>query len=234
VNEDIIISLTSSERWVVCHQDNRILQKNDCVVTSLFDYLWDVCRDSLASNVQEKMIQTNTLLYQPPQRITPIFEVVKGVVKVGSHSSKGEEVTHYLLKPGDFFGNLQYLNVGFSEFAKTLTPVHLRTYDPTFFRKVTTGYPEVSEWFAQKLVGRWYQAENQLFTVTGLNAPEKVTRTMLQYRCQVEDASGRWISILDLMTLQDIADLTGMTRQTVSKVVKKIDVNAIKKGKSIS
>lgn len=192
------------------------------MVTNLYDYLRDVCQDSLATNIQERVVNAQTILYQPPQRVTPIFEVVRGVVKVGSHSSKGEEVTHYVLKPGDFFGNLQYLNVGFAEFAKTLTAVQLRAYNPSFFRTVTTQYPEVSEWFAKKLVGRWYQAEKQLFTVTGLNAQEKVARTLIQYEGIIEDAGGRKLLLRELLTLQDIADLTGMTRQTVSKVVKRI------------
>lgn len=196
------------------------------MVTNLYDYLMNVCRESISAHVHWREWGANTILYQPSQHQVGIYEVVKGVVKIGSHSTKGEEVTHHLAKPGDFFGNVWGAHVPFPEFAKTLTPVLIRMYQPSFFKRLTTHDPEISEWFTSRLMDRLYQTEHQLLRVVGLDAEEKVTRTLQQYHQVVEDAFGRPVLLVNLLTLQDIANLTGLTRQTVSKVVKKIQINA--------
>lgn len=187
-----------------------------------FDLYKFLCKRGEGAFSQVKMLELNKdlLLYQPPQRITPIYELVKGVVKIGTYSRDGEEICYDVLKPGDFFGNLQYLNGQFSEFAKTLTPVVLRSYDVDFFKKITTQIPDVASWFSYQLVSRWCRAEDRLFAVRSLSAQEKVQRILKQFQEQIEDGTGKNHSLVNLLTLQDMADLTGMTRQTVSKVIK--------------
>lgn len=186
---------------------------------NLFEYLRGNGEEGF-TQVKPLEIEKGILLYQPPQRVTPIYEIVKGAIRIGSYSLQGEEICYDILKPGDFFGNLQYLNGQFSEFAKTLTPVILRAYDQPYFKKITTQIPEVSEWFSYKLVSRWCRAEERLFAVRSLNAQEKVQRILKQFQEQIEDGTGKNHSLVNLLTLQDMADLTGMTRQTVSKVIK--------------
>lgn len=188
---------------------------------SLFEFLKDRESERLSTDVKKLEMEKGIILYQPPQRITPIFEIIQGAIRIGTYSPLGEEVCYDILKSGDFFGNLQYLNGQFCEFAKTLTPVRLRVYDFDYFRKVTTHIPEAATWFAYHLVSRWCRAENRLFAVRSLDAEEKVKRTLEQFQGIVTDGNEKQHSLPSLLTHQDIADLTGMTRQTVSKVLRK-------------
>ncbi len=172
------------------------------------------------------------LIYQPPQSITPIFEIVGGAVKIGTYSPEGLEVCYDILKPGDFFGNLNYLNGQFFEFAKTLTKTELRTYDAEFFKGLINHHPKLSDWFCKELVSRWCRAEDRLYAVRSLDASEKVRRILPYFRDQISDASGHTTNLLKLITFQDIADLTGLTRQTVSKVIRE-DLLGIKTSKKL-
>ena len=187
---------------------------------SLYEFLVESDEEGLSLKVKTLVEGKGIILYQPPQRITPIYEIIKGAIRIGSYSSNGGEICYDILKPGDFFGNLQYLNGQFSEFAKTLTPVSLRLYEQPFFKKVTNHIPEVSEWFSVKLVKRWCQAEERLFAVRSLDPKENVQRVLKQFQESIEDGDGKKQILTDLITLQDIADLTGLTRQTVSNVIK--------------
>ncbi|MEB2779169.1 hypothetical protein [Algoriphagus persicinus] len=36
--------------------------------------------------------------YKPPQRVTPIYEIVKGAVRIGTYSSSGNEVYYDILR----------------------------------------------------------------------------------------------------------------------------------------
>lgn len=125
-------------------------------------------------------LEKGIILYQPPQRITPIYEIIQGAIRIGTYSPFGEEVCYDILKSGDFFGNLQYLNGQFSEFAKTLTTVRLRVYDSGFFRHVNTHIPEAANWFAYHLVSRWCRAESRLFAVRSLDAFELIGKIRSQ------------------------------------------------------
>lgn len=184
-----------------------------------FDYLIE---EGIA--VSNKLLETihlekGHLIYQPPQRITPIFEIVSGAVKIGSYSPQGVEVCYDILRPGDFFGNLQYFNGHFSEFSKTLTATELRVYDTVFFKQLVANQPKLSEWFFKELVIRWCRAENRLYAVRSLDPAEKVKRILPYFQDQIADAYGKTFILREMVTLQDIADLTGLTRQTVSKVL---------------
>jgi CRP-like cAMP-binding protein len=166
------------------------------------------------------LLEKGHLIYQPPKRITPIYEIISGVVKIGTYSPEGEEVCYDILKPGDFFGNFQYLNGQFFEFSKTLTPAELRVYDLDFFKDLVTGTPKLADWFFKELVSRWCRAEDRLFAIRSLNPEEKVKKILPYFLEKIQDASGKTQSLLKVVTFQDIADLTGLTRQTVSKVMR--------------
>jgi CRP-like cAMP-binding protein len=166
-------------------------------------------------------LEKGHLIYQPPQRITPIFEIVSGAVKIGSYSPEGVEVCYDILRPGDFFGNLQYFDGQFSEFSKTLTSAELRVYDADFFKQLVANQPKLAEWFFKELVIRWCRAENRLYAVRCLDPAEKVKRILPFFQEQIVDADGKTLDLRKMVTLQDMADLTGLTRQTVSKVLQK-------------
>ncbi|WP_192347999.1 Crp/Fnr family transcriptional regulator [Algoriphagus sp. Y33] len=176
--------------------------------------------EAIGNYVNTVEFEKGELLYQPPQRITPIYEIVKGVVKIGTYSPMGMEVCYDILRPGEFFGNLRYLNGQFSEFAKSLSSMIVREYDSEFFKRITVFEPEISEWFNIQVVKRWSRAEDRLCAVRSLDAAAKVRRILLDFQNHLEDASGRLINLQKIITLQDIADLTGLTRQTVSRVLK--------------
>ena len=109
----------------------------------------------------------------------------------------------------------------FSEFAKTLTTVELKSYDRDYFKKLVTHQPKLSEWFFGELVNRWCRAEDRLYAVRSLDATEKVKRIIPYFQEQISDDTGKTFELLKLITFQDIADLTGLSRQTVSKVMHK-------------
>jgi CRP-like cAMP-binding protein len=184
-----------------------------------FNYLIEAGIEVSGKLMESVHLEKGHLIYQPPQRITPIYEIISGAVKIGSYSPQGEEVCYDILKPGDFFGNLQYLNGQFSEFAKTLSTAELRAYDPDFFKQLVTNQPILSEWFFKELVSRWCRAEDRLFAVRSLDPTEKVKRILPYFQNQITDADGKTFNLRKMVTLQDIADLTGLTRQTVSKVL---------------
>ncbi len=187
---------------------------------SPYNFLTTKDPDGLAKHVSTVEKCKGEYLYQPPTRFTPIFEIVYGLVKIGSYSPDGKEVCYDVLQPGEFFGNLRYLDGRFFEFSRCLTSTLLRTYDSDFFKKITIEVPEVSGWFNHQIVKRWCRAEERLFSIRSKSPDEKVQSILKAYQSGIKDANQKTISPKMYMSLQDVADLTGLTRQTVSKVIR--------------
>ncbi|MEB2774138.1 Crp/Fnr family transcriptional regulator [Algoriphagus sp. D3-2-R+10] len=193
---------------------------------SPYNFLSSSNPEALSRFVTTLEVDKNYIFYKPPQRVTPIYEIVKGAVRIGTYSSSGNEVCYDILRPGEFFGNLRYLNGQFSEFSKSLTSVLVREYDADFFKRIIVYDPPVSEWFNIQLVKRWCRTEDRLSAVRSQNAVDKVKKTIADFDQVLEDGSGKSFNLKKIVTLQDIADLTGLTRQTVSKTIKE-DVLAV-------
>ncbi|MEO0331480.1 MAG: Crp/Fnr family transcriptional regulator [Bacteroidota bacterium] len=167
-------------------------------------------------------------IYLPTDRLDRLFILNQGAVKLGSYSSKGTEVTYDIVYPGEFFGNLQYLpgNV-FSEFAKALSPVEVYSYSTPLFKELIQQNTRVAERFHEVMVRRWCRAEAKLLANASLSPTNRVQQLLQQYQQKVTTDTRKSVPIHALLTQKDIANLTGLTRQTVAQIMKNMHVKAV-------
>lgn len=184
--------------------------------------------------------QKGKYIYMPPTKPNEVFQVVSGVVKIGSYTSDGEEVCYDFLFRKEVFGNLRYLNGQFFEFAKAVTDCELTTYDLCFYKKVIIQDHLVSDWFNRMVVSRWCKVESKLFKICTLSPMERILSLFEEMDRQIFDSNGKSIHLPSLMTDLEIAQLTGLTRQTVAKLLQSyqrthgIPLFKIKKIKSLN
>ncbi len=167
--------------------------------------------------------QRGDYLYQSTDRVDTLYVVHRGIVKVGSYSAKGQEVTYDILTPGELAGNLHYLPGNtFSEYAKALTPVLVATYPVNDFKKSVRHNSRALEQFQQSMARRWCRAETRLFSIASQNATERVTQALEQHAVSITDANNDIHTVRSLLTQQDIANLCGLTRQTTARILKNL------------
>ncbi|MEM8965529.1 MAG: Crp/Fnr family transcriptional regulator [Bacteroidota bacterium] len=167
-------------------------------------------------------------IYLSTDRLNRLFILNQGAVKLGSYSPKGTEITYDIVCPGEFFGNLQYLpsNV-FSEFAKALSSVEVHSCSTSLFKELIQEDKNVAERFHKVMVRRWCRAETKLFANASLSPTERVKKLLQQYRQEVTIDMRKPVPIHTLLTQKDIANLTGLTRQTVAQIMKNMHVKAV-------
>lgn len=172
---------------------------------------------------ESRIYERGEYLYLPTDRLETIFLIDQGALKVGSYSAKGQEVTYDVLTPGELAGNLHYLpDNTFSEFAKALTRVRVTTYPVRTFKQRVQYDARSTDRFQHMIVRRWCRAETRLFHIASLDSTQRVVQLLEQYPSQIIAADGRCYTLRDLLTQQDIADLCGLTRQTTSRILKKL------------
>ena len=173
-------------------------------------------------NVRVQRFEKGTVVYQPGDEPTHIHLIEKGVVKIGSYSADGDRVVYDVLQPGEFFGDLRYLgnSVEFFEFAKAVTSVSVLAIDLLFFKRMVVHEPVLSDWFNSCVIRRWWKAETRLLHMTRGDIEARLDNLRKEYDKDIRDGEGRRHNVLSLLSHQTIADLTGTTRQTVSRKLK--------------
>ena len=187
---------------------------------SLYDYLLP---NSGHTHVRIEKYEKGAYIYQPGDELPQIFLINKGAVKIGSYSNDGERVIYDVLQPGEIFGNLDYLNEGgieFFEFARAVTSVAVMAIDRDYFKHIIVHDPVASEWFNVAVVRRWWKAETRLLHMTRSDIEARLGVLRKEYDKPIIDNAGYRHNLFGLLSHQDLADLTGTTRQTISKKLK--------------
>jgi len=189
----------------------------------LFEYLKKCGKYDLDSVIKEKEYSKGDYVYLPGESGNYMYEVASGVVKIGSYSEDGKETVYEVLSKGDFFGNLQYLDdVPFFEFSKALTPTLIRRYKLSFYREIIVHDPSASEWFNITTVMRWSKSERKLFHSRQGDIHGKLKFIYELYNFEAKDAKGKPHRVFNLLSMKDLGDLIGATRQTVSATLKEL------------
>ncbi|MBC8109544.1 MAG: Crp/Fnr family transcriptional regulator [Verrucomicrobia bacterium] len=187
----------------------------------IIDYLLQMPKYSVQDNVCQKQIKKGEYLYHPGETQNWIYMINNGAMKIGSYSAEGEEVVYDIVVLGETLGDLDYLNdVVFFEYSKALCATHVTGFRTPFFKNIIIQEPIIAEWFQQAIVRRWWKAENRLFLMTRGNIDARLSSLQKQFEKVIVDANGKVCSLSDVLSTQDWADLTGVTRQTIAKKMK--------------
>lgn len=182
-------------------------------------------QQSLSAADFQRIIKTicykkGSYIYMPPNKPPEMFQVRSGVIKIGSYTEDGQEVCYDLLFRQEVFGNLRYLNGQFFEFSRALTDCKVITIDLAFYKKMIVHDPVISEWFNRTTIQRWCRMESRLLKICTLSPIERIASIKKEFEANIQDSNGRMIQVSELLSIIDIAQMTGISRQTVSKLIK--------------
>jgi CRP/FNR family cyclic AMP-dependent transcriptional regulator len=150
-----------------------------------------------------------------------MFIILDGRVKISRISDDGREVILSILSEGDFFGEMSILdgqtrsaNVVTLEDSKILV---IRRED---FLQMLHDYPQIAINLLKELAHRLRRSDSQIKSLSLQNATGKVASTILR----IADDSGKihkgQVEIPRLPPQQDLANMAGTSRETISRVIK--------------
>ena len=153
-----------------------------------------------------------------------LFVIVKGRVKVTVMSEDGREVILSILKDGDIFGEMSLLD-GKPRSASVIATdetelIMLRRSD---FLSRLERYPEMASKMLATLATRLRRTNRQVESLALLNVYGRIAGTLLQLADDqgVKDEGG--ITIPERPIHQEIANMAGTTRETVSRVLNDLE-----------
>lgn len=152
-----------------------------------------------------------------------LFLIVEGQVKVSIISEDGREVILAILGKGDFFGEMSLLDgkprsatVIAIEESKLLT---LRRAD---FARLLERAPELAVRVLGSLAARLRKADRKIESLALMDVSGRVASALLQISEEIGTATPQGTVIRNRPTHQELANMAGTTRETVSRVLKRL------------
>lgn len=175
----------------------------------------------LAELVQHHRIMKNSSIYKEGSRPGQVYFLVKGMVKIGTHSGDGREVLKHILHPLSLFGELSLAGEQQrQDFAASMNMeaglLSLRVEDIQAFMKADHRLAiRILNFIGRRL----QKAESRLESLIFKDARERIIEFLKESADRHGKRIGYEMLIKHCLTQQDIANITGTSRQTVTSVL---------------
>jgi len=163
----------------------------------------------------------NAFIYNAPQYHNKLYFIKEGHVKIGYVDDDGNEMVKEILEPGDVFGQFTLERTDMSgEFAQAYkVETILCAFTIQDFEKLLQRRPEMAVQFTKKIGQKSRRVEHRLVNLLQKDARTRLLYffwTLSQYH-KVDDANT--VTIDNFLTHEDIARLTGTSRQTATTLI---------------
>lgn len=192
---------------------------------------------SLAEVAMVRHVSIDTIILLAEEEGDTLFVIVNGRVKVTVMSEDGREVILSILKAGDIFGEMSLLD-GKPRSASVISTeetevIMLRR--PDFLARLTTN-PEMATKMLATLASRLRRTNRQVESLALLNVYGRIAGTLLQLAEDQGVVTKQGITIPERPIHQEIANMAGTTRETVSRVLTDLERRGyvIRDGRSIA
>jgi CRP/FNR family transcriptional regulator, cyclic AMP receptor protein len=153
-----------------------------------------------------------------------LFIIRSGKVKVTSFSESGKEVIFSLLSEGDFFGDMSLLD-GKPRSASVVTLEESSVYilRRVDFNRIVEKHPNIALKLLMELTSRLRKADERIESLALLNVSGRVAGILLQLAEESGRKTPEGILIRSRPTHQDLANMVGTTRETVTRILKQME-----------
>jgi CRP-like cAMP-binding protein len=150
-----------------------------------------------------------------------MYVIREGQVKVTKLSGDGREKILELLGPGDFFGEMSLLdNAVRSASVKSLTETRILALSRSDFLKELRRNPDLAMAVIQELTHRVRHMDEQASSLSFQRVKERTQGLLLRLAREESTRDGRLVT--PALTHQQIADMIGTSRETVTRIVKRL------------
>lgn len=190
----------------------------------LFSELTDEEINCIADVAVKQFYKKDNMVLIEEEVGSTMFVILDGRVKISRISDEGREVILSILCDGDFFGEMSILDGQTrSANAVTLEDTTLLIFRRENFLKMLYDYPQIAINLLKELAHRLRRSDSQIKSLSLQNALGKVASTILR----IADDSGTIkhgrVEIAHLPPQQDLANMAGTSRETISRVIKSLN-----------
>ena len=184
---------------------------------------WDLSEKELGY-ISQKMIarryESGKFIFLEDSEGEQCFFVVQGSVKVTRLSKDGREVILAMLNEGEFFGEMALLD-GESRSANViaLEETEVLTLNREDFLVVLHDYPQIAIQLLKEMADRLRKSDRQIASLSLSDAEKRIALCIIRFADEQGIIKRGQVSIPKMPIQQDIANMAGTSRETVSRAI---------------
>ena len=202
----------------------------------LFESLDDAEIDALSELTFTRTFTKDTVIILAEEEGDTLFIIKNGQVKVSIVSEEGREVILSLLGGGAVFGELSLLD-GKPRSANVVATedTELLMLRRTDFVQLIYKTPQIATALLAELASRLRKTDRQIEGLALLDVTSRISETLLELASEQGNESEEGVTIRNRPTHQELANMSGTTRETVSRVLKRLESQGyiISKGRQL-
>jgi len=162
-----------------------------------------------------------SLLFVEGEQPRGIFLLCSGRAKLTTSSTEGRVLIVKIAEPGEVLGaSATILGKPYEVSAETIEPAQLNFIKREDFLRFLTTHPEACMHAAQQLSEKYHAAQREIRSL-GLaqTTGEKLAKLLLDWCDRNGEAMSKGIRLKVLLTHEEIAQMIGTTRETVTRLL---------------
>ncbi|MBI2031051.1 MAG: Crp/Fnr family transcriptional regulator [Candidatus Levybacteria bacterium] len=185
------------------------------------DLFKDLAKDKLhkiESLFAMKEYSKREVIFEPGDR-DKVFLVKTGQVELFQLTPSGKKTIIERLRPGSLFGDLG--SEGSSEiFVEATVDSYVCSLEKNNFFTLISQYPDLSEKLMKQLFNRLLSVEKRMSSVAADNAFQRLVKLLLSLG---KPKSEDYMEISDKFTHEELAQMLGISRQTVTTLINQLE-----------
>ena len=190
----------------------------------IFTELTDSDLTKIASKMVPRVYEKGQMILLEESMGETFFIITQGAVKVTRLSADGREVILAILGESDFFGEMSLLdgggrsaNIVANEEAKVLT---LSRND---FLDCLESYPKIAIALLEELATRLRKSDQQIESLSLSDSEHRIGIALIRLAGELGTIKQGHVTVKNLPYQQDIANMAGTSRETVSRTLKLLE-----------
>ena len=190
----------------------------------LFEALDDEQLEAIALVTITRSFDKDQVIILAEEEGDALFIISDGQVKVSIVSEDGREVILSLLGPGAVFGELSLLD-GKPRSANVVATADTGLYmvRRSDFLQLVYKVPQIAVGLLSELASRLRKTDRKIEGLALLDATSRISETLLSLADEQGTKTDEGIQLESRPTHQQIANMSGTTRETVSRVLKRLE-----------
>ncbi|MCD6308034.1 MAG: Crp/Fnr family transcriptional regulator [Candidatus Latescibacteria bacterium] len=154
-----------------------------------------------------------------------LFTILNGKVKVTTFSEHGKEVIFSILYAGDFFGDMSLLDgKPRSASVVAIEDSQVRMIRRSDFIRILEQHPRIALKLLEELTSRLRKADERIESLALLDVTGRIAGILLQLADDKPEERQDGIVIKSRPTHQELANMAGTTRETVTRILKQLEI----------
>lgn len=203
---------------------NNLCAKKVGIFSNLTD---DELIDIILMTGSKKFDKDENIFFEGEKSDT-LYIINEGKIKLYKSTKSGKEQILHILAEGEFFGELNLVKAGEYHFnARAITPVRLCTLTNEDMKNIVLKRPEIGLKVLEVVGDRLSRLETMVQTLATNDAEARLASLLIQLTEESGRRTSQGIEIRVTMSREDMSNLTGVARETISRKLKKLEEQGI-------